>query len=107
MARQREQDTTRAEAGDTGENADTSLGESKPKGEEEQGEVLPDSEQGKGDTPPNTPAPGKVAVKSESRKGKTIFAVSGEPIVFDNEGNAMVKEEDALYLKQCPGFVVG
>jgi hypothetical protein len=107
MARQREQTTARAEAGNTGENADTSLGESEPKGEEKQGEVLPDSKQGKGDTPPVPPAPGKVAVNSESRKGKTIFAVSGEPIVFDDEGNAIVKEEDALYLKQCPGFVVG
>jgi hypothetical protein len=53
------------------------------------------------------PIHGKVAVVSESRKGKTIIAVSGEPIVFDNKGKATVNEEDALYLKQCPDFKVG
>jgi hypothetical protein len=48
-----------------------------------------------------------VAVVSESRKGKTIIAVSGEPIVFDDEGKATANEEDALYLKSCHGFIVG
>jgi hypothetical protein len=91
-----------ADAGNAGENADIPPDESDPKGE-----ASTDPEPGAGDNPPVPPAPGKVAVVSESRKGKTIFAVSGEPIVFDNEGKATVNEEDALYLKNCPGFVVG
>ncbi|GHT84387.1 hypothetical protein FACS1894137_07360 [Spirochaetia bacterium] len=57
-----------------------------------------------GDNP--TPAPGTVKVISESRKGQTIIAASGQPIVIDNEGNATVSEIDALYLKQMPGFIV-
>jgi hypothetical protein len=89
MAKKRENDQAQevADTGNTGENADP-----KP---------------GTGDNPPIQPAPGKVAVVSKRRKGKTIFAVSGKPIVFDNEGKATVNEEDALYLKSCPDFIVG
>jgi hypothetical protein len=46
----------------------------------------------------------EIVVTSEKRKGKTIFAVSGNPIVFDNEGRAKVGIKDAEYLKNCPGF---
>jgi hypothetical protein len=56
--------------------------------------------------PETSPVKGIVVV-SESRKGKTIVAASGDPIVFDAEGKAMVSEMDALYLKSCPGFIVG
>jgi hypothetical protein len=99
--------TEQQEAGNAGENADTSPDVSEPEGEGKQGEELNDPDQGSDDTPPAPPDPGKVAVVSESRRGKTIFAVSGDPIVFDNEGKATVNEEDALYLKSCPGFIVG
>jgi len=50
---------------------------------------------------------GEIAIFSEERKGKTIVAVSGQPIVFDENGNAKVSEADALYLKQIPGFKIG
>ena len=45
-----------------------------------------------------------IAVSSKERKGKTIVAVSGQPIIFDEKGIAEVNEADALYLKQIPGF---
>lgn len=47
---------------------------------------------------------GKVSVLSERRAGKTVYAVSGTPIVFDAEGNATISVEDAMYLHKCPGF---
>jgi hypothetical protein len=59
-----------------------------------------------GANPPPDPA-ASIPVFSESRKGITVHAASGQPIVFDDEGKATVNEVDALYLKQCPGFVVG
>jgi hypothetical protein len=70
--------------------------------EEQQGE-------GEGNTEISTDETSDVTIQvfSESRKGATIYAASGTPIVFDNEGKAMVNEVDALYLKQCPGFRVG
>jgi hypothetical protein len=101
---EKDQAPEEAGAGNAGENTDTPPDESKP------GEGLADPEQGKNERSLVHPAPsihGKAAVVSESRKGKTIIAVSGEPIVFDNEGKATVNEEDALYLKNCPGFIVG
>jgi hypothetical protein len=114
MAREKkDQAPEGAETGNAVENAGTPPDEPAPKGEEEQkgqgeqGEGLAPPGQGESGSPPAPPARGKTAVVSESRKGKTIFAVSGEPIVFDNEGKAAVNEEDALYLKGCPGFIVG
>jgi hypothetical protein len=49
-----------------------------------------------------------VVVISETRKGKTIVAVTGKPITFDGEGKATVSQADARYLiESCPGFVAG
>jgi hypothetical protein len=94
--------TEQQETGNAGGN--TAQNESGPEGEEGQQDQ---GEQGKSNESTVPPVPGKVTVFSESRKGKTIIAVSGEPIVFDDEGKATVNEEDALYLKTCPGFIVG
>jgi hypothetical protein len=49
---------------------------------------------------------GEVSVFSEKRKGKTITAVTGKPIVFDADGRAKVSQADADYLKTLPGFEV-
>ncbi|MDR0719344.1 MAG: hypothetical protein LBF78_06880 [Treponema sp.] len=49
--------------------------------------------------------PGKpVVIISEKRAGKTIIAVTGIPITFDENGRATVKAEDGHYLKDLPGF---
>lgn len=61
---------------------------------------------GEGETPEENPV-GDVPVFSESRKGKTVVAVTGRFIVFDKEGRAKAGTEDAVYLKSCPGFDVG
>jgi hypothetical protein len=49
-------------------------------------------------------SPGKpVVIFSEKRAGKTIFAITGTPIVFDETGRATVNAEDGLYLRTLPG----
>jgi hypothetical protein len=65
--------------------------------------------QGEGGVKPPAPNQGdsRVTVLSPNRAGKTIVAVSGDPITFDGEGKALVLPGDADYLKACPGFVVG
>jgi hypothetical protein len=45
-----------------------------------------------------------VVIVSEKRAGKTIVAVTGIPITFDENGRATVKAEDGYYLKGLPGF---
>jgi hypothetical protein len=45
-----------------------------------------------------------VVIVSEKRAGKTIVAVTGIPITFDENGRATVKAEDGHYLKDLPGF---
>ena len=47
---------------------------------------------------------GKVTCRSETRKGKKIFASTGKEITFDEEGCAVIDLADALYLQKCPGF---
>lgn len=47
---------------------------------------------------------GKVTCRSETRKGKKIFAATGKEITFDEEGCAVIDLADALYLQKCPGF---
>jgi hypothetical protein len=102
--------TAQENGGDKSPEASTD--EKKPEGE---GEKPSDSSnEEKGETTPKTgeenggdKSPDQVSVFSESRKGKTIFAASGQAIIFDNDGKATVNEIDALYLKKCSGFVVG
>jgi len=48
----------------------------------------------------------EFTVVCEARKGKTISAVSGKPIVFNDKGEAKAGKADAEYLKNCPGFTV-
>lgn len=80
--------------------------DSQPLNDEQSG--TPDTATDGADNAPSKPSSsGKAVVVSEGRKGKTIFAASGKPIVFDDEGKAEVEEADALYLKNCPGFKVG
>ena len=45
---------------------------------------------------------GLVSIQSESRANKTIFAISGEKIVFDEKGIAKVNQIDADYLLAFP-----
>ena len=47
-----------------------------------------------------------VTVICKKRKGETITAVTGKPIVFDADGSAKASKADAEYLKNCPGFEV-
>lgn len=47
-----------------------------------------------------------VTIVSKERAGKSIIATTGDIIAFDDKGIAQVKEEDAEYLKQIPGFEV-
>jgi len=78
----------------TDDDATPSVGD---KPEEDKPDSQPDSEGSDNDE-------AEITVTSEKRKGKTIFAVSGKPIVFDNEGKAKVCKADAEYLKNCPRF---
>jgi hypothetical protein len=45
-----------------------------------------------------------VVVISEKRAGKTIFAITGKPIAFDEAGRATVSAEDGFYLRNLPGY---
>jgi len=84
------------------ENVDLSrpVEDSASAGTEENGKQKPDN-----NTPPSKEGNSVlIAVSSKERKGKTIIAISGQPIVFDENGIAEVNEADALYLKQIPGF---
>ncbi|MDR0475048.1 MAG: hypothetical protein LBH43_15415 [Treponema sp.] len=95
---------------ETGQSAGTDSSET---GE---GDVTPDTpqqeagEEGKSGTPdtsinqPPSDESGEFTIFSEKRKGKTITAVTGKPIVFNNEGMAKVSRADAEYLKSIPGF---
>lgn len=47
---------------------------------------------------------GLVTVISKTRAEKSITAKTGKVIQFDKDGKASVELEDALYLKECPGF---
>jgi hypothetical protein len=68
----------------------------------------PDTATGmEGNKTPNLLPAETAVVTSESRKGKTIVAVTGKPITFDSEGRATASMTDALYLKDCPGFAIG
>ncbi|GHV91219.1 hypothetical protein AGMMS50268_17220 [Spirochaetia bacterium] len=103
-------ETAEENGGDNSPEASTD--ETKPKGEGENQTDSPNEEKEK--TEPKSGAenggdnsPALVSVVSESRKGQTIIAASGQPIALDNEGKAKVCEIDALYLKQIPGFQVG
>ena len=71
---------------------------------EEKGEAP--SGEGEKDKPLPSEGKGGVAIFSENRKGKTIVAVTGKPIVFDADGNAKASQADAEYLKGIPGFEV-
>jgi hypothetical protein len=46
----------------------------------------------------NTASDKPVVVVSEKRAGKTIFAKTGKPITFDENGRATVSADDARYL---------
>jgi hypothetical protein len=50
--------------------------------------------------PPNKP----MVIISMQRAGKTIFAKTGKPITFDEQGRATVDREDGLYLQEFPDF---
>jgi len=60
-------------------------------------------------TPPAETAPPDNVEKpriivSKIRAGKTIIAVTGKPVVFNDKGEAEVSERDYLYLRKIPGF---
>jgi hypothetical protein len=62
--------------------------------------------EGIGDTPPvGEENKGGIKIVSIKRAGKTIVAVTGKPIVFDEKGEALVNSIDAAYLKSCPGLL--
>jgi hypothetical protein len=45
-----------------------------------------------------------VVIISKRRTGKTIYAKTGKPITFDENGQATVDTADWLYLKKLPDF---
>jgi hypothetical protein len=47
-----------------------------------------------------------VVMSSPRRAGKTIYAKTGKPITFDEQGRATVDMEDWAYLKNLPDFFI-
>jgi hypothetical protein len=45
-----------------------------------------------------------VVLVSKARAGKTVFGKTGKPIVFDENGKAVVNAVDGLYLKDLPNY---
>jgi hypothetical protein len=86
-----ETDATKDKASE--ENAEQSQGQS-DQGEDEESS----------DTTPNETSKKAKKVKNLARAGKTVFAVTGSPVVFDGKGIAMGSEEDLAYLLTVPGY---
>lgn len=45
-----------------------------------------------------------VTLYSKARAGKTVFGMTGKPIIFDEAGKAVVSAIDGRYLKDLPNY---